>query len=299
MSVLETGTLARLACILEATARKPGNVHRFRDFDGAHYLDFLLSAAVIGDVLNFAMIQEHGVGVAVFETVAATQRVVGHNTNLGMVLLLAPLAGSAPGGPLRAGLGRVLASLTVADAIAVYQAIRLARPGGLGEAAEQDVSGVPTVTLREAMRLAADRDLIARQYVNDYAEVFEVALPALRRGIEGGRGLETAIIGAQLELMAACPDTLIARKRGAGTAAESSRRARAVLDAGWPEASGSASLLAGLDTWLREDGHARNPGTTADLLCAALYAALYDGLIPLPIIGGREFASGNNRPRGN
>ncbi len=293
-----SGTLARLACVLEATARKPGNVHRCRDFDGAHYLDFLLSAAAIGEHLDYPLIQSRGVGEAVLATIKATRRVVGHNTNLGMVLLLAPLAGVEPEEALRDGVDRVLAGLTVEDATAVYRAIRLARPGGLGEADEQDVSGEPSVTLREAMRLAAGRDLVARQYVNGYAEVFEVALPALGRLLERGRGLETAIVGAHLELMAACPDTLIARKRGEETAAESSRRAWAVLEAGWPDGSESRFLLAEFDAWLREDRHARNPGTTADLVCAALYAALYDGLVPLPIDGGGGFVVADGRRAG-
>lgn len=277
---LTPGQLAQLACILEVTARKPGNVHRFADFADCTQLDFLVSATAIAGPLDRAA--EIGVGAAVCAAVETTRRVVATNTNLGMILLLAPLAAVPAGVALRDGLGAVLAGLTVDDARHAYRAIRLATPGGLGTAAEQDVADEPTVTLRAAMALAADRDAIARQYATDYADVFEVALPALRDALCVGRALETAIVAAHLTLMARRPDTLIARKRGQPVAEESARRAAAVLTAGWPDAPGSSAAIRDLDAWLRADGHARNPGATADLVAATLYAALRDGIIELP-----------------
>ena len=36
------------------------------------------------------------------------------------------------------------------------------------------------------------------------------------------------------------------------------------------------------DAWLRADGHRRNPGTTADLIAASLFAAFRDGILPMP-----------------
>lgn len=277
------GQLAQVACLLEATARKPGNVHRSRDFDDAHFLDFLLSAAAIAGPLDRSA--RVGVGRSVLEAVEATRRVVASNTNLGMVLLLAPLAAVPPGEALREGVGAVLAATTVEDAALVYRAIRLARPGGLGEADGQDVADEPTVALVEAMRLAAGRDLVARQYATGFADVFDLALPALRPPIRAGRPAETAIVACYLACLAAIPDTLIARKRGLATAEEASRRASAVLGSGWPDSPAGVAALADLDLWLRADGHARNPGATADLTTAALFAALRDGTIPLPIAG--------------
>ena len=141
----------------------------------------------------------------------------------------------------------------------------------------------PEVTLLDAMRLAADRDLIARQYANGFREVFEVLLPALKTAIDRGFGLESAIIAAHLTSMARFPDSLIARKLGAEIAEESSRRARDVLASGWPKTEESRRKLAEFDFWLRADGHARNPGATADLVAAAIFAALRGGLISLPI----------------
>src|SRR5438128_9084707 len=80
----------QLACIWEATARKPGNVHRFRDFADTTYLDFVHSAIAIAPVLGSAT--ERCLGATVLEAIRATRSLTRTNTNLGIVLLLAPLA---------------------------------------------------------------------------------------------------------------------------------------------------------------------------------------------------------------
>jgi len=284
MSPLTPGALAQVACLLEATARKPGNVHPGRGFADAHYLDYALSAQAVGPALDRA--RAEGVGVAVLGAVRATRAVSATNTNLGMVLLLAPLAAVPAGMSLDDGVSAVLEALTIGDARRVYRAVRLAGPGGLGVSAEQDVAGEPTVTLLEAMRLAAGRDAVARQYAEGYRDVFGLALPALVRALDDGRPLEDAVVAAHLAVLSATPDTLIARKRGRATAEEASRRAALVVEAGGPGTAEGDRRLDDLDRWLRGDGHARNPGATADLVAAALYAALRDGLIRLPIAPG-------------
>jgi triphosphoribosyl-dephospho-CoA synthase len=272
--------LAQVACLMEVTARKPGNVHRDSDFSDTHFLDYLLSAAAIAGPLDRA--PRIGVGPAVREAVEATRRVVATNTNLGMVLLLAPLAAVPDDQALPEGVAAVLAATTVDDAREVYQAIRWARPGGLGTVPDEDVQGEPTVTLRQAMQLAADRDLVARQYANGYQELFADALPALMRSLEAGRPLETAIVTAYLTVLARYPDTLIARKRGWDEARVVSQKAAEVLAAGWPATAAGQATCAAFDAWLRVDGHARNPGATADLIAATLFVALRDGTIRLP-----------------
>jgi triphosphoribosyl-dephospho-CoA synthase len=280
---LGPGQLAQLACLLEATARKPGNVHRFRDFDDAHYLDFVLSASAIAGPLDLA--SGVGLGTTILRAVEATRRLVATNTNLGMILLLAPMAAVPIGRDLRPGLERVLGDTTVEDAGLAYRAIRLARPGGLGEAGDQDVAGEPTMTLLAVMRLAEGRDLVARQYPTGFADVFDRALPRLRAAIDRGRAVETAIVDTYLDSLAHRPDTLIARKLGEATALEASSRAARVLALGWPDTPSGERELADFDGWLRQDGHARNPGATADLITAALFAALRDGTIHLPLAG--------------
>jgi triphosphoribosyl-dephospho-CoA synthase len=266
------GVHAQLACVWEATARKPGNVHRYRDFADTSYLDYLTSAVAAAPVI--ALTPHYPIGAAVCEAVRLTQHFAPRNTNLGIALLLVPLARASRQGDFRAEVERVLAGLTVEDANYVYKAIRLANPGGLGRVTEQDVSDEPTVTLRQAMALSADRDLIARQYANGFAEVFDEVAPSVLTGVEATGCLEGGIIHAQLHLMARHPDSLIARKRGGAEAQASAERARAVLEAGWPKSEKGRKAIAELDEWLRAEGNARNPGTTADLIAAGLFVLL-------------------------
>lgn len=276
------GLFAQTACLWEATARKPGNVHRFADFDDATYVDFLMSAAALHEAMTCAPLV--GVGRTIRDAVRDTRRVVRSNTNLGIILLLAPLAAASDVDyhSLRADVGHLLTRLDVEDSRAAYEAIRLANPSGLGRVEDQDVSAEPTLPLRQVMALAADRDLIARQYANGFREVFEDAVPALVRGLEATGCLEGAIIFCHLSLLAKYPDSLIARKRGRAEAEEAGRRARAVLDAGWPGEASAAVVLRDFDEWLRTAGRGRNPGTTADLVTAALFVTLREGILSLP-----------------
>jgi triphosphoribosyl-dephospho-CoA synthase len=260
--------------VLEAAAPKPGNVSRHHDFPDARFEDFLLSAVAVGPAMAAAA--EAGVGETVLRAVRDTRGWVKTNTNLGIVLLLAPLARAAAreGGPLRARLAEELATLTVADAEAVYAAIRLAEPGGLGEVPDQDVRAAPTVTLREAMSLAAERDTIALEYVTDYDVTFRLAVPALRRARAGGLDWPGAVVESFLGVLAEIPDTLIARKRGMAAAHAVSERAREVLGAGGPGSAERARATGAFDAYLRMDGNRLNPGTTADLMAAALFVTL-------------------------
>jgi triphosphoribosyl-dephospho-CoA synthase len=223
-----------------------------------------------------------GVGRTVLRAVEASRSVATGNVNLGIVLLLAPLGAVPQSVPLSHGIRAVLEGLTVEDARQVYAAIRLANPGGLGRASEQDVSEEPTETLLAAMQRAAAWDTIAAQYASGFADVLDFGPQRLAARWQSGRDWETAVIGLHLEWMARQPDTLIARKCGPETAADSSRRASAVLQAGWPDTATGRRLLAELDDWLRADGHRRNPGTTADLVAASLFAGLREGRLEPP-----------------
>ena len=277
---LETGPVAQAACVLEVTARKPGNVHRHADLPGLHFVDFLLSAMAIAEPLDQA--GTTGVGRAVLVAIEATRRLVSTNTNLGIVLLLAPLAAVPKTIDLADGIEDVLAATTVNDAQLVYRAIRLAQPGGLGEVSDQDVAHEPTITLRAVMAMAAERDLIARQYANGFREVLGEALHALRESLNAGWPLETAIVSTYLGLLARHPDSLIARKYGIGRANEVSTRAAELVGGGWPDCEHAWDRLGAFDSWLRQPANRFNPGTTADLVTAALYAALRDGTIKCP-----------------
>ncbi|HQU45124.1 MAG TPA: triphosphoribosyl-dephospho-CoA synthase [Pirellulales bacterium] len=278
---MNVGQLAGLACLWEVSASKPGNVHRAADFDDLTFVDFAASAVAIMPALDAAAAGAR-LGETVLRAVRATREAVATNSNLGTVLLMTPLA-MAAGESLRKGVSRVLHSLDRDDARLVYEAIRLAGPGGMGRVDEADLRGEPPDDLLLAMRLAADRDLVARQYANGFAEIFDVALPALGEGLARGWPLGHAIVHAQMRLMSEYPDSLIARKCGPAVARQSGAMAGAVLATGVPGDVAYENALADLDFWLRSDGHRRNPGTTADLLAASLFAMLLNGAIKLPV----------------
>ena len=270
----------RLACLLEATARKPGNVHPQASFDDLTYADFLSSADVIAPVL--ARSRELGVGRTILTAIQKTHANSSGNTNLGIVLLLAPLAAVPAERPLTDGIGDVLGGLTNDDAAYVYEAIRLANPGGMGKVHKADLSQEPTGTLLEMMQLAADRDSIAAEYANGFDLVLNTGVPLLEAAENFTHRWEEAIIHLHLKLMADVPDTLIARKCGRETAESSAAKARGVLGSGWPATDQGQREFDELDRWLRADGNRRNPGTTADLVTAVLFAALREGRVPIP-----------------
>jgi len=274
----DVAAAAQLACLLEVSAPKPGNVSPFASFRDATYEDFLASAAAIGPAL--ALAGEQSLGGTIRDAVEATSRWAPTNTNLGLVLLLAPLARAAlrPGRtPLRAQLAATLADTTIADARDVYIAIRSVAPGGLGRASEQDVADAPTTTLRDAMALARDRDAIAREYATDFATTFEIGAPGLHRALSDGLAWREAIVEVYLALLAAAPDTHIARKLGTEAALTVQRRARAVLDAGGVRTAAGRDATAALDRELRDEANTLNPGATADVTGAAIYVVLLEG----------------------
>ena len=313
----EVATAAQLACLLEVSAPKPGNVSPGRHFADSRYEDFLASAAAIGGPLSGADIRP--VGATVRLAVEATACWTRSNTNLGLVLLLAPLARAAllespvehstraaaemeeivrvpAAAPvrgsteLRASVRRVLEATTVSDAREVYAAIRHAGPGGLGRTDVQDVSEEPTMTLLDVMRLVAQRDGIAREYATMFEVTFKIGAPALARARHDGMSWNEAVVETGLTLLALAPDTHIARRGGVALAADVSRRARATLAAGGVRSAAGRQAIDEMDRELRDPSHTANPGTTADLTAAAIFVDLLCG-------GWRSPPPGSRGPR--
>jgi triphosphoribosyl-dephospho-CoA synthase len=278
---------AQFACVWEVMARKPGNVHPSAQFHDIEASSFLTSAAILGEVFaTFGPVvgidPSAPVGRRVYEAVRATQRWIPSNTNLGIALALSPLVQASYAGytdTYRESVARVLSQLSVRDAKWAFDAICLANPGGLGDAPEQDVRSEPTVTLLEAMKLAADRDLIARQYANNYADVFDLGVPAFTDAFAKYGNVEAAVIACQLAWMAAFPDSLIARKRGLTVAEDVQRRVQHVLSVGGLDTPEGRRAGIELDAYLRSDGNKLNPGTTADLVAACLFVALRENKV--------------------
>jgi triphosphoribosyl-dephospho-CoA synthase len=272
----EIARLAQMACILEVCASKPGNVTRQHDFPETSMLDFLLSAVAIGPA--FENSAQLSVGAIVSQAIQDTRQSVKTNTNLGIVLLLAPLAKSSYGaanlGDIRRNLNSILKNLSVEDARLAYSAIRLAKAGGMHRVLEADISEEPSITLLQAMALAQDRDTIAREYATGFTVTFEIGLPALEEATSRGAELHPAIVQTYLTILGRVPDTLIARKKGEETARIISMQAAEVLNEGGVFTSNGQKAILEMDRGLRDPAHALNPGTTADLTTAAIFLSL-------------------------
>jgi len=283
-AALDVAAAAQLACLLEATAPKPGNVSPARRFDDIGYEDFLASAAAIGGPLAGAGARPLGATIRL--AVESTGSWTSSNTNLGIVLLLAPLvraavleAESDNASSFRDSLRHVIDTTTVDDAREVYAAIRRAAPGGLGRADAQDVADEPTVTLLEAMRLAAGRDSIAFEYTTGFDITFEIGAPALARARRDGLSWSDAVVETFLHLLAAVHDTHIARRGGEPLAVEVTREAQGILKLGGVRSTEGRAAIGAFDLALRsgEPGNLANPGTTADLTAAAIFVVLAGG----------------------
>jgi triphosphoribosyl-dephospho-CoA synthase len=261
------------ACLAELDALKPGNVHRFSDGHNMTVADFIASAEAAAPVIGRKGL---GVGARILLAADVTRRAVGQNTNLGIILLAAPLANAALDGrqgSLAHRLDLILDALTVEDANQAYRAIRETKPGGLGEAPEHDVAAEPKITLLEAMRAAEGRDRIAWNYAHGFADIFDLGGKWLAQGRERWGDGPWAVTRVYLGFLAHLPDTLIERKFGTRSAALV-REEASPIEASFTECQAPETMIAPLmafDAALKERG--LNPGTSADLTVATLFAA--------------------------
>ncbi|QDT65405.1 triphosphoribosyl-dephospho-CoA synthase [Calycomorphotria hydatis] len=272
------------ACLMECTARKPGNVHPEHSFEDLKYEHFVASAHAVAPIL--AKYDSPTLGNRILNAVSTTNVAVGRNTNLGIVLLLGALCHVPYSVRLNNGIVDVLNSTTIADATDVYKAIRLTNPKGLGKSDKQDVANEPTVTLIDSMKLAANRDSIAEEYVTHFKFILEQATWLAERytGNDDVDNWGMLIQSLQVRILAARPDTLIVRKLGPKAAQQVTDAAKEI------EISGGVFTHAGnsrFQLWaeeMRALGRDYNPGTTADFIAAILFAAFRERLLPLPQI---------------
>jgi triphosphoribosyl-dephospho-CoA synthase len=269
------------ACQQDVLVRKPGNVSVYSAGHGMVAQDFLRSAEVSAP----ALLRRGGsLGSDILGAVKATRRAVGCNTNLGILLLAAPLlhaayfalakGGTLDAGALKQALTKVLASTTRDDSSAVFEAIRLARPAGLGRAPREDVQGPARQPLRAVMALAAHRDRIAAQYASAYRDIFTLGLPRLQDLAGVSRTLEQRVLGCYMTFLSRRLDSHVLRKHGRATASRLRQRAVAVTAAleACENSRRRGKVLSAFDAALKREG--LNPGTSADLTVASLLVFL-------------------------
>ena len=273
---MSIGNRVRIAIETECTAVKAGNVHPTASFQDLNYQHFLCAAKAIGEQVDLSA--DASVGQIALKSVAAMMNAVGTNTSLGTILLMAPLVvassrlanGSTRTGNVQLALKEVLDCLTPEDSRDIYQAIRMAKPGGLGDTRSMDVREEAPVDIREAMRIASSWDDIALQYVSDFELVFGISQRIESKRLVG-LSLQDAIRCIQMELLTERVDSLIARKQGLEYARHVQARAHEVTGAGPYGGKEYARAWQEFDAELRDSKHRGNPGTIADLIAAALY----------------------------
>jgi len=267
------------ACRDELAAPKPGNVHVFADGHRMTAVDFERSAAAAARPLAAPGAR---VGQRIFDAVEATLAAVGSNTNLGIVLLCAPLATAAEPMPqdLRSSLACVLSELDRQDAALAFRGIARAFPAGLGRVEKHDVFEPAFATLREAMAEAAHRDRVALQYVTDFADIFELGEPSLAAALAVTSDLRLATALTYLRFLAAFPDSHIVRKQGVETA-ERVRHEAAKIQVKAQTVRRLDDILPTLLDWDAALKRAAiNPGTSADLTVATLFAHRLRTILP-------------------
>lgn len=300
-----------LAILLESGAHKPGNVSVVTNFEGTHYEHFLASAVAVAPSFGYAGEQgiavskgeihagEVGVGRIIkdcVENINAWQH--GGNTLLGTVILLVPVAVAAgmsrsekgifDAAELRRNLRLTVESTTPEDAVNLYEAIRNANPSGLGNVSELDVNNPDSISkilnekisLYQIFKIASSYDTICSEWVNDYAITFDFAYPYLTEQIKKTDDLSVAIIQTFLKVLAEYPDTFIARKTSFEKAKEVSAKAAHILQLGSLETSIGRESLSKFDRELRRESNLLNPGTTADIMAAALALCVLGGYRP-------------------
>lgn len=264
----------RRACELDVKALKPGNVSVDAPGYGMTAADFYASADAIAEPITLPGLS---VGERIYRAIEATRAVVSCNTNLGIVLLFAPLIQTAESmrevATLQHSLKSVLEELTIGDAEWAYRAIRLAKPGGMGISAKHDVIDTPRVTLYQAMQEAVSYDQIARLYVTGYRALFEYGLPVWRNAMARHGSSEWAATAVFLNLLAVEPDSLITRKFGRVKSEEVSMAAKPLCEA-LKAADEPRTIRTDLVAWdAALKSHGLNPGTTADMTVATIFLA--------------------------
>ena len=300
-----------LAILLEVSADKPGNVNLVVGFEGTNHMHFFASAVAAAP--HFRLAAERGISVSKGEIgfedirvgyiirdcvseVSAWQS--GGNTLLGTIILLSPIAVAAGMAlnekgvfeisSLRRNLRNIVEATTPEDAVAVYEAIRIANPSGLGKAPDLDVNNPNSISrilkerisLYQVFKIASNYDTVCSEWVNNYPITFDFAYPNLIEEVRKSTDLNVAIIHTFLKVLARNPDTFIARKVGIEKAREVSFMAEEVLKHGGLNTSLGKEKLHEFDLMLRKSDSLLNPGTTADIIAAALALSILNGLRP-------------------
>lgn len=271
--------LFKEACLCDVQAFKPGNVSVFNAGHDMTVDDFILSAEKSAEAITNP---DYSLGEKIYYAVKATRDAVNCNTNLGILLLCAPLCQAASqqrqGQSLRESLALVLENTTIEDADWTFKAITLAAPGGLGKSEDQDVNEKAAVTLLEAMGIASKKDRIAKQYTTNYKDIFDFAVLRYNNAFVKFDDQIWTVSAVFTGLLSRFPDSHIERKYGDKYSGWVRKQITTVDDAllNTRNPEQLLPMLHEVDRAFKDKGI--NPGTTADLTVATVLIILMEAL---------------------
>lgn len=285
MNPSKIAQMAQIASALEVSGYpKPGNVHRIRDYDDMEFEDFIISGIVIGDVIREACtnvnVENPQLGKFILQAVDETDRWIKNNTNLGIVMMIVPIAVSAAISEsfddIRDNIKILMKNTSVEDACDLYDAINIADAGGMGDQDEYDVSNDNAKqelkdnnqTMYDVLKISAPWDMLAREMTDDMPAVFEIGYPTYH-SLKEEKSKNDACILTFLTILSHVPDTLISRKYGEEEALKISLMTRDLLKL--KDSSDFMDKVSEFDEYLFKNNY--NPGTTADLTAASIFVS--------------------------
>ena len=280
---------AATALTLVYSAPTPGVGSRYVDGRVAHE-SRMLSVAPARDAL--AGSGRRGVGETVLETTLASLALAGF-ADPRATGYLAPFSRAAL---LGEPTGRVIARLDHGDLAPFARALEAAGDAGpLADALRVALGAGKDATLRDAMRFAAARVSLAREYARGFEVTRELARPALLAALSRADSVRGALVQTYLEVLSEVPDLDVAERAGTREAEDVSRTAHGVLKAGGVHSRRGLEGIANLEGILRTDPRLAPSATEPPVIAAAFLVALEYG--PASLSGRLRPATGYNRGR--
>ena len=258
------------SCKKDIELIKPGNVNLLSSHKDTKAQDYLDSAILSSkELFN----QNYSLGKRILESVNVTRSKVNVNTNLGIILLCAPVIQSYidfNNLDLREGIKKTLSTTSIKDTHDLCAAINISSPGGLGDSDMYDTASYPNASIKQIMNYSQEYDRISYQYSHNFSDIFDFIIPKLEFLNQRYESLDISLSLLFIEILAKIPDSHISRKFGDKIAKKTSNNAHDLLKILDREHDPDylAKALNNLDYEYKKKGI--NPGTTADLLVASL-----------------------------
>ena len=275
---------SQIACCLEVSSFKPGNVHRNREYDDIKYHHFLSSGIAFGNIIYEASQDNKDIGKYIKLAVIESKKWSPTNANLGIIMLHIPIGMSSGKidefneNVLKKEIISTTKNTTVNDAINVYDAIEIAMPNinppKEGPDAQKNDAKQELIeknlTLYDVFKISSTWDSISKEWAEGFNISFK-GYKLLNEYYDEYNNINLATTKTFLSILSEHPDTLIARKKDLDTSKMVSEMAKDILDNGFKKED-----IEEFDKFLSKEGNKLNPGTTADLVASSLMIFLLD-----------------------